>query len=323
MMRIAGLLLTLMLSLVILHSSLGFVSICGAGWSSSTTRYYQEQQQQQQQQCLSAKSTSNITSSAITIEGIECVPLHIHLPQIGDVIVVEATASSQETLVDWALLQDEDDGELSFASARLPSGDPYGAVLWPASSAIAASLLQSEDLRGKRVLEVGAGTGLVSIAASLAGAGFVLATDYEEIPLKLLRYAAKNNGVDSVIETAHFDLCGKEPLPEADILVAADIMYEPATGIAMAARAVEGLRAGMKVWIGDSPGRAGRPAFLQELRRLGVFSAAFVDVVGSTVTGKRHDLICGKGSTSVSEHPQPLTIAIMELDPSSNLPPSK
>jgi predicted nicotinamide N-methyase len=195
-------------------------------------------------------------------------------------------------------------------------------VLWPAASAIASRLLTSSgQLGGKRILEVGAGTGLVSIAAAQGGAAHVLATDYEEIPLQLLQHAAAHlNNNSARVETAHFDLCdATTPLPRCDVLVAADVMYDPATGRAAAARAVEALRAGGRVLIGDSPGRAGRPAFLQKLRELGVH-AEFQDVAGWTVTGQRHELICGKESTTVTETPQAVTVAIMELDPTKHLP---
>lgn len=49
----------------------------------------------------------------------------------------------------------------------------------------------TEDLPLKNlsILELGAGTGLASIAASLGGASRVLATDYEQLPLHLFEYA--------------------------------------------------------------------------------------------------------------------------------------
>ena len=120
--------------------------------------------------------------------------------------------------------------------------------------------------------------------------------------------------------TAHFDLCDyKIPLPPADWVVAADILYEPRTGRAMAHRAFEALSRGSRVLIGDSPGRAGRPAFLQELKRLGV-DAEFVDVVGQTCGGPRHELICGKDSESISVIPRKINVAIMDLDPKTSLP---
>jgi hypothetical protein len=67
------------------------------------------------------------------------------------------------------------------------------------------------------------------------------------------------------------------------------------------------------------PGRAGRPVFLQTLRDLGVVEGEFQDVVGRTCSGPRHDLICGKGSTSISENvsPQELPVAILFLEPDS------
>ena len=109
-------------------------------------------------------------------------------------------------------------------------------------------------------------------------------------------------------------------LPPADFVLAADIMYEPRTGGAMAQRTHEALLRGSRVVVGDSPGRAGRPAFLNELKRLGIHGE-FIDIVGQTCSGPRHDLICGNNSMSVSEHPKALVVAVMDLDPSTSVPP--
>src|SRR5215217_6466938 len=53
---------------------------------------------------------------------------------------------------------------------------PYWAELWPSSRALARRV-GTRALRGARVLELGCGLGLPSIAAALAG-GRVLATDW-------------------------------------------------------------------------------------------------------------------------------------------------
>lgn len=272
------------------------------------------------------------------VNGVKCVEMMIPLNSslISSVTVLEATASSQEDLVNLALIFDDkdDDGDIGSHSEKserskldLHAGDPYGAVLWPASSAVAEHMLSSfSSLDGMTVLELGAGTGLVSIVAAMAGASDVIATDYEPIPLTLLEYAAEklNNDTSkpfsSIIKTAHFDLCDENtPLPTADIVVAADIMYEPKTGKAMARRTLEALKRESRVIVGDSPGRAGRPAFLKELEALGVTGpkVKFELKMGRTCSGERHDLICGKGSTSVSETPQDLEVAIMDLNPDS------
>lgn len=85
----------------------------------------------------------------------------------------------------------------------------------------------------------------------------------------------------------------------------------------MAHRAVEALRQNCRVIVGDSPGRAGRPAFLKTLHELGIDEGIdFEETVGKTCSGPRHDLICGKGSTSVSETPQELAVALLDLKPS-------
>ncbi|XP_041836757.1 uncharacterized protein LOC121636939 isoform X2 [Melanotaenia boesemani] len=61
--------------------------------------------------------------------------------------------------------------------------DSYGGVMWPAALALCSFLennRQTVDLQEKEVLELGAGTGLVSIVASLLGAS-VTATDLPEM----------------------------------------------------------------------------------------------------------------------------------------------
>ena len=222
------------------------------------------------------------------IQGIECREVQIHLDVVGTVVILEATADSQNDLVDMALLTEEEVASMSIDSdkandiLRLTSGDPYGAVLWPAASAVANHLFTAKDMivNGKTLqemtmLELGAGTGLVSISASLGGVPKIMSTNYEYVPLQLLTFAASNINLNgnvgsedttitdenrkerlSNIETFLFDICNHdEPLPPADLVVAADIMYEPTTGIAMAYRVVEALKAGSRVIVGCSPGR--------------------------------------------------------------------
>ena len=290
-------------------------------------------------QCLSLLAaqkndlSSHYQGGYHVVHGVVCRELVLGLPVVGNVRILEATAEAQDELVNQALylegeqlLQQTTKGMGN--QSALVAGDPYGAVLWPAAWAVANYILTSNTLscgldhtasspsplEGLRILELGTGTGLVSIAAVLAGAT-VTATDYEPLALTLVDYAAtKFHSV--TLTTTLLDMCDyNTPLPIADLVVAADIMYEPKTGIAMAYRAVEALRRNSQVIVGDSPGRPGRPAFLKTLHQLGVVGAKFTDVVGRTCTGPRNELICGKGSTSVSDKPQELSVAIMDLNP--------
>lgn len=280
------------------------------------------------------------------VNGIMCREVMIQIKKIGSVKILEATAESQDQLVESACLTEEEIAK-SQNVQLIKSGDPYGAVLWPAASAVSDYLLTTvseESLEGLVILELGTGTGLCALSAALGGAKRVIATDYEDVPLRLLEFAMEHinceassvevgSSVDgdgdadgdidarrlklSCIETGIFDICKHEvPLPKADIVIAADIMYEPKTGIAAAIRAVEALRAGSRVIIGCSPGRPGRPYFTEKLKELlpGV-DIEFRNVEGRTCSGPRNELICGENSTSMSREPKPLDVALIDLIP--------
>lgn len=154
-----------------------------------------------------------------SVDGIECRQVTIDVQLVGPVTILEATAKAQDDLVDMALALDED--ELTDDEQLLQSGDPYGAVLWPAASAISNHLLtqcrnsEGPPLAGLSILELGTGTGMVSLAASLGGASKIFATDYEPVPLRLLEEAQSkfNNGLTTIETgtlTSNLSLCSRE-----------------------------------------------------------------------------------------------------------------
>lgn len=102
---------------------------------------------------------------------------------------------------------------------------PYWAELWPSGVALAAAVAQL-DLRGSRVLELGAGLGLPSLAAALGGAE-VLATDWAADAVELLRDNAARNGIVLRAEQVRWD--APEPLLRGapwDLVLGADLLYE-------------------------------------------------------------------------------------------------
>ena len=101
-------------------------------------------------------------------------------------------------------------------------------------------------------------------------------------------------------------------------MVAADIMYEPKTGKAMAHRAIQAIKQGSRFIIADSPGRPGRIDFLKQLKEYDI-KKEFVEYQGLRCIGHRNDLICGKDSTSVSLDEERLPIAILDLYPDDYL----
>lgn len=146
------------------------------------------------------------------------------------------------------------------AAARDPDLDPYAGILWPAAVAVATELA-GDVAPGERVLDLGAGTGLCALAAARLGAR-AIALDHDPFALELVRHAARLQALD--VETRRFDLAGAEPLPPADLVLLADLLYEPALARAAARRIAEVVRRGSRVLIGD-PGRFSRDVFLSAL----------------------------------------------------------
>ena len=101
---------------------------------------------------------------------------------------------------------------------------PYWAELWP-SSTILANFIASAVLPNARLVELGAGVGLVSIAASIAGHD-VTATDYYDDARAFTRANSFRN-LGHEIATAHLDWREVAPeFPRFDIVLASDVLYE-------------------------------------------------------------------------------------------------
>jgi predicted nicotinamide N-methyase len=102
---------------------------------------------------------------------------------------------------------------------------PYWAQLWPSGVALARTVAR-RALKGARVVEVGCGLGLPSLAAARAG-GRVLATDWSPTAIELLLDNADRNCV--ALEAAIVDWARPGPLlarAPFHLVLAADVLYE-------------------------------------------------------------------------------------------------
>jgi predicted nicotinamide N-methyase len=102
---------------------------------------------------------------------------------------------------------------------------PYWAELW-ASGVALAKAVPALDVAGRRVLELGAGLGLPSLAAALCGAD-VLATDWAEDAVSLLRANATRNSIRLRARRVRWD--EPDPLLRGapwDLVLCADVLYE-------------------------------------------------------------------------------------------------
>jgi predicted nicotinamide N-methyase len=155
-------------------------------------------------------------------------------------------------------------------AAALPDDDaiewapitPYWSVLWRSGVALAREL-DGVALRDLRVVELGCGLAVPSIAAARAGAA-VLATDACPEALALVAHNAHANDVR--IETKMVDWAEpKELLKRApfDIVLAADVLYERASvGLLLSLLP----RLAPEAWLAD-PGRPAADAFIEEAGR--------------------------------------------------------
>ena len=150
---------------------------------------------------------------------------------------------------------------------------PYWAYQWGGGLVLARHLAEHpETVRGRRVLDLGAGGGLVGIAAAKAGAASVLAAEIDPNGIAAIGLNAALNGV--AIATTAEDLTSGPP-PKVDVILVGDLFYAPELAVAVTAFLGRCVDCGIAVLVGD-PGRAHLPH--ARLRRLAEYEVADVGI---------------------------------------------
>ncbi|QPC88265.1 methyltransferase [Mesorhizobium sp. NBSH29] len=141
--------------------------------------------------------------------------------------------------------------------ARL-GGDaaPYWAYPWAGGAALARHVLDNpKGVERRRVLDLGAGSGMVGIAAMKAGAHSVLAAEIDPLGRAALGLNAAANGV--TVSVAEHDVL-EGPLPDVHTVLGGDVFYSRAVAGRVSRFLELCVDSGITVLVGD-PGRAPLP----------------------------------------------------------------
>jgi predicted nicotinamide N-methyase len=144
---------------------------------------------------------------------------------------------------------------------RLGLAPPFWAFAWAGGQALARYVLDEPALvRGRAVLDLASGSGLVAIAALKAGAASALAADIDPYAAHAARLNAKANGVE--LATTTEDVIGTAR--REDVLLVGDLFYDRDLSPLLLAWLQALAQGGRIVRVGD-PGRSyfDRTAFEQ------------------------------------------------------------
>jgi predicted nicotinamide N-methyase len=149
---------------------------------------------------------------------------------------------AEDAIVWWARMEAD-------AGAALTA--PFWATAWPGGQALARFILdRPATVTDRRVLDLASGSGLVAIAAAMAGAA-VTANDIDPYALAAITLNARANGI--AVTTCHGDLLDGDG-GDAEVVLAGDVFYHEALAQRVWPFLQRAATRGACVLIGD-PGR--------------------------------------------------------------------
>lgn len=155
---------------------------------------------------------------------------------------------------------------------------PFFCVAWPGAQALALALLGEGsnagplvDVRGRRVVDVGCGSGVAACAAALAGATEVTAADVDLLAVRAAVVLARRHGVS--VKPLVDDVLAR-PDRDGDVVLCGDLVYSESQRDAMIRALTLWRGQGRQVLVADS----GRPFFADVRRAAGLVERLRVEV---------------------------------------------
>lgn len=143
---------------------------------------------------------------------------------LGDARLVAAPLPGTELRL-WLI--DEGNMDRAFSpeeTRRILEEPPYWCFCWASGLVLARWLAERPEwVRGKRVLDFGAGSGVAAIAAAKAGAAEVVACDLDPVALAACRANAELNEV-----TLNYSADFFAEADRYDLIIVADVLYDRA-----------------------------------------------------------------------------------------------
>ena len=186
---------------------------------------------------------------------------------------------------EWIRLHLADDAIALWQATREARGDPdepipFWGMAWGGGLAIARHLRDHPEVaKGRRVLDLGSGSGLCAIAAGLAGAAVVTAADIDPFAIAAVELNARANRRRIVV--LHADPIVDEP-PDVDLILAGDCWYEEAAAKRTTAWLRRAWDRGVDVLLGDPGRRHLRTAGLVEVASYDVRTTSHLEDLGRT-----------------------------------------
>ena len=182
-----------------------------------------------------------------------------HPPACGGPVGLDGLRLARVPLVPEIRLHLAEDAVVLWARLEAEAGRaltaPFWASAWLGGQALARFVLDNPSLvAGRRVLDLAAGSGLVGIAASIAGAAHVTANDVDPLAIAAIELNAGANEVEITVSDENL-LDGDGG--DADVVLAGDVLYSGSMALAFLPF-LERATARAQVLIGD-PGRPTLP----------------------------------------------------------------